>query len=149
MVTRSGLSAAAGLCVQGEKRGFTLIELLVVIAIIGLLSAIVLASLNTARSKARDAQRISNVKSVETAMELYYTSTGHYPLTGGSGVSLGSMSSVLVPTYIGAIPTDPLLGNFGYVADAAGSRYAIHVYLESTKSYCKTGVNVFGGLVGC
>jgi type II secretory pathway pseudopilin PulG len=44
-------------------------ELLVVIAIIGLLSAIVLASLNTARSKGRDAARVSDVKSIETAME--------------------------------------------------------------------------------
>ena len=53
-------------------RGFTLIELLVVIAIIGILSSVVLASLNSARQKGRDAKRISDVKQLQLALELYY-----------------------------------------------------------------------------
>lgn len=61
------------------KRGFTLIELLVVISIIGLLSSIVLASLNTAREKARDAKRQGDLHSIQTALELYYTTYGAYP----------------------------------------------------------------------
>ncbi len=48
---------------DGQK-GFTLIELLVVIAIIGLLSSVVLASLNSARAKARDARRVSDLKQI-------------------------------------------------------------------------------------
>ncbi len=53
------------------NKGFTLIELLVVIAIIGLLSSIVLASLQTARSKARDVQRLGQLRAVEKALVLY------------------------------------------------------------------------------
>lgn len=47
-----------------KNNGFTLIELLVVIAIIGVLSSVVLASLNTARKKARDARRLSDMKQI-------------------------------------------------------------------------------------
>ncbi len=61
------------------KKGFTLIELLVVIAIISVLSSIVLSQLNEARAKARDARRISDLKSIQTALELYRTENGEYP----------------------------------------------------------------------
>jgi len=55
-----------------KKKAFTLIELLVVIAIIGLLSTIVLASLSSARTKARDAKKGEMVKQWQNAIEMYY-----------------------------------------------------------------------------
>ena len=82
------------------KRGFTLIELLVVIAIIGILSSIVLASLNSARKKGRDARRISDVKQIQLALELAYDANGQYP------TSL-STSTLVTPGYISVVPTDP------------------------------------------
>lgn len=62
-----------------KEKGFTLIELLVVIAIIGVLSTIVLASLNAARAKARDARRKEELHQLQTIMELYYDANGGYP----------------------------------------------------------------------
>jgi len=59
-------------------RGFTLIELLVVIAIIGILSAVVLASLNTARSKGNDATIKSNLSTVLTQSVMYYDTNMKY-----------------------------------------------------------------------
>lgn len=61
------------------NRGFTLIELLVVIAIIGVLSSVVLVSLNTARARARDAEVRTELAQIRTAVQLYYTQTGSMP----------------------------------------------------------------------
>ena len=70
-----------------NKKGFTLIELLVVVAIIGILASVIMASLNTAESKARDAKRISDMQQIQTALELYYSNHGDYPPSapGGAG----------------------------------------------------------------
>ena len=67
-----------------KKKGFTLIELLVVIAIIGVLASVVLASVNTARGKARDARRVADFNQIRLALELYYDDNNVYP--GPNGV---------------------------------------------------------------
>lgn len=62
-----------------KNRGFTLVELLVVISIISLLTSIVLSSLNSARSKARDTVRIRTMAEVRNALQMYYSEKGEYP----------------------------------------------------------------------
>jgi len=61
-----------------KHQGFTLIELLVVIAIIGILSAVVLASLNTARSKGSDASVMADLDGLRTQAQLYYNTNNGY-----------------------------------------------------------------------
>ncbi|HVB20004.1 MAG TPA: type II secretion system protein [Candidatus Paceibacterota bacterium] len=122
-------------------QGFTLIELLVVIAIIGILSAVVLASLNTARSKGNDAARISNIKSLEIAMELYFNDYNTYPQYGSAnaGYSLSDLSAYLVPKDISVIPQ--ILINDGDQYVWASNSYGFYVY-TGANGWCKTGVNV-------
>lgn len=67
------------MAVQRKQRGFTLLELLVAIAIIGLLAAIVLASLGPSRERARNAQVLSQMYEYQKALDLYYLSEGRYP----------------------------------------------------------------------
>lgn len=62
-----------------RSRGFTLIELLVVISIIGLLSSVVLASLNTAREKAKVANAAAQLRELRTAVAIYLIDTDQYP----------------------------------------------------------------------
>jgi prepilin-type N-terminal cleavage/methylation domain-containing protein len=75
------------------RRGFTLIELLVVIAIIGILSSVVLASLNTARSKGNYAAIKSNLATIQTQAELYYDSNSNSYGTATTGTTTANCSA--------------------------------------------------------
>lgn len=100
-----------------KKRGFTLIELLVVIAIIGILSSVVVASLNSARKKARDAKRVSEIINVRTALITYFDSNKAYPAGG-----FNAMAQTLVTSGdLTALPKDPLspTQDYKYCASAA------------------------------
>jgi len=90
-----------------NKKGFTLIELLVVIAIIGLLSTLAVVSLNNARGKARDARRVSDVKAIQTAFELYKNDNND-TLEGIAGVLNWAAIGTELTNYLPAgLPTDP------------------------------------------
>lgn len=102
------------------KKGFTLIELLVVIAIIGTLSSVVIATTNSARLKGRDATRISAVRQIRYALELYFAKFAQYPTCLKPG---GSCTTTLQGSgFIASIPVDPLTGlSYSYAATGSGA----------------------------
>jgi prepilin-type N-terminal cleavage/methylation domain-containing protein len=121
-----------------NSRGFTLIELLVVIAIIGVLSSVVLASLDQARKESRDARRLMDFKQLKIAFELYYTDNLKYPTCPDLFIDnqVNCLAIALTPKYIPSLPTDPKNGGDGnavwgdYQYYEAGKRYALRAVLE-------------------
>ncbi|MBI4155691.1 MAG: prepilin-type N-terminal cleavage/methylation domain-containing protein [Candidatus Zambryskibacteria bacterium] len=139
---------------KDSQNGFTLIELLVVVAIIGILSSVVLASLNSARAKARDAKRASDVHQLKTALEFYYNDNGFYPsiVENNSGVDVAQLQIVgsLAP-YLKQVPDDPLGASqaWQYVRGPAGNNsYGLWIYYEKTSARCGSGVNFNPGWWG-
>ena len=121
-----------------KQRGFTLIELLVVIAIIGLLSTLAVVALNNARQKARDARRISDVKQIQTALELFYNDENGYPDGATSGETVGAGTALTGPTstvtYMSLIPTPPTpptaITAYTYNDTEAEASYTLNYVLE-------------------
>ena len=119
-----------------KQKGFTLIELLVVIAIIGILSSVVLASLNSARQKSRDARRISDLKQLQLALEMSYDADESYPSTASSTAGLKTDG------YIPSVPVDPKDGSsYSYGAASDGSGYDIRAKLERTNKVLDSDVD--------
>jgi len=93
------------------KRGFTLIELLIVITIIGVLSALIVVGYNSAKVSSRDAKRIADINSLDSAARLLYEDTKQVFMNAcdnhTSTVCDASMPNAYVSDYINQIPHDP------------------------------------------
>lgn len=149
-----------------NKNGFTLIELLVVISIISLLASIVLASLNSARVKARDARRIADLGQIRTALEFFFDTNGFYPQSdcgwdcNGYRYSYNSGWDTLATDmrpYINTMPKDPLnspasppwsIGGFTYAYGNVGRttlrvQYDLTAQLEDTNNPLRCGVKLY------
>ncbi len=123
------------------KKGFTILELLVVIAIIGVLSSIVLVSVQNSRAKARDAKRVEEMKSIQAALEIYRSNVGTYPAIADSSITESTALAAALSTYIPSISNDFVytgLSTSGVVAACGGYHLAIalensHVVLASDR----------------
>lgn len=128
--------------------GFTLIELLVVIAIIGTLASVVLASLNSAREKGREAKRTTDMQQVVVALEKYHSDMGEYPQSsgttdaacGGIGWCLATVvENDLMPlNFLPQVPQDPTYVNTttNYRYCGGDDAYTMIRWSETIDNWC-------------
>ncbi|MCL4427186.1 type II secretion system protein GspG [Patescibacteria group bacterium] len=102
-----------------------------VVAIIGILAALIIVSITSAAAKARDIKRQEDLRNIQKALEMYYTSNGSYPNNNNSWTGVGCSNNDfnrnscpggctisgpsgyipnLAPTYIPVLPLDPRNG---------------------------------------
>jgi general secretion pathway protein G len=131
------------------KKGFTLVELLVTISIIGILSTLMIANFNSTRQRARDAQRKSDLRNIQTALRLYYNDCGEFP-TDSSNTIINGCGSCDTPaaciwdgktpfatdnqTYMNILPQDPQYDSVSYSYDrdaTDGDKYTLSACLEN------------------
>ncbi len=126
-----------------NRKGFTLIELLVVVAIIGLLSAVVLVSLGSARKAANDARRKADLKQIANAMEMYYDLQNYYPSIAADDCTTDSPTDCantwttslgLLTTWMSVPPVDP--------TNNATYYYRVKINSSTTSQFCVIANNL-------
>jgi prepilin-type N-terminal cleavage/methylation domain-containing protein len=137
--------------VKNKSAGFTLIELLVVVAIIGLLASVVLASLSSARTKAKDASIKESMHQFALLLELNYSDVGSYSNLQAAGWSttVATCNTLFSGTYAanarqicGKIVTD--MGGLGFGMYTGNSsdnntKFSIMAYLPGKGTYFCVG----------
>lgn len=108
-----------------KREGFSFIELIVVVTIIAVLSVAGVMSYSSANKKSRDSRRISDLEKMRMAMEMVRQ----------VGVTYPTDTSVLAPTYIQSVPTDPKTGTiYWYTLGSGGYSYTIRATMEDLGS---------------
>ena len=95
---------------RAGERGFTLIELMIVVAIIAILAGILIPNFVNARAQAQTAACESNLRSIATALELYYADNQVYPTASGAAVQPALLTANGV-AYLSNTPKDPAAQN--------------------------------------
>lgn len=128
--------------INKRNKGFTLIEILIVVSIIGLLTSATLLGLGTFRQTGRDARRMSDLRQIQNALELFYAKSSSYP------ESLSELTAAGIG--ISALPKDPNTGNdyeYSKTNCPAGISYALKATFDDANNRALTDSGTICNLV--
>lgn len=125
-----------------NKHGFTLVELLVAITIIGVISAVGLVSFTGVRGKTQDSVRKNDLRTLATALELYFQKNGEYLVDASTCPKTSNIlysDSEFANLINGPLPTDPKTDtNYCYETDNEGLNYKLLAKLDDNTDYILT-----------
>jgi prepilin-type N-terminal cleavage/methylation domain-containing protein len=133
-----------------RQRGFTIVELLIVIVVIGILAALVIVQFTNVQARARDAERKSDIRALESKVAEYYALNGNYPLTLSAVANLPG-DACKAPGGSGTCATP----DYGYHAYKAGTTPAVATATDCDNSanpctqyilYADTSVNTHSAM---
>jgi type IV pilus assembly protein PilE len=117
------------------QRGFTIVELLIVIVVIAVLATLPVAAYSGMQQRARDTQRVSDMKTIVKGLEMYKTLTGNYPTASTTNVISGweassinpsqFLSSLKTSSIMSSVPVDPVNNS---TTDTHGMLYRYYKY---------------------
>jgi prepilin-type N-terminal cleavage/methylation domain-containing protein len=125
-----------------REQGFTIVELLIVIVVIGILALLVITTYSGIQQKARNSKRQTDVQSLQTQMEAFYSQNGYYPsltdmnsstwrTTNMKSLDSGALTDPSNPTQSTALVSAPVAKSYAYaVTDSSGAS------CESTDTNC-------------
>jgi prepilin-type N-terminal cleavage/methylation domain-containing protein len=120
-----------------RNQGFTIVELLIVIVVIGILALLVITTYSGIQQKARNSKRQTDVKSLQTQIEAYFSENGHYPSLADMNSSTW-LSTNMKSLDKGAL-TDPSNPNSStLVAAPAAKSYAYAVKQSDGTTDCES-----------
>jgi len=147
------------------KKSFTLIELLVVIAIIGILAAMIIVQISSARKKARDVQRKSDMSQINKLVQIYYLDNSKFPYTPNpnpgpvncpvAGCTTDRLEKILKDAgYTSIVPSDPInnsIYQYKYRRTLSGGvpiAYTLFFQLENQNEQVTTTLWCKGEIIG-
>ncbi|MDO8571251.1 MAG: prepilin-type N-terminal cleavage/methylation domain-containing protein [bacterium] len=140
-----------------NQKGFTLVELLVAIGIIGILATVTTVSVSSIRAKGRDTKRVTDVKAIQSNLEIFAETNGGYPnpatkasieglwmCNGDKAAAFKDDTGCVAANRIFRVPKNPAPGGgkYAYTGDASFQTYKLFFRLEGDSASFKKGCNV-------